>query len=62
MKKVFISFGAILFTSLILASCGGVTVCDCIKDDGSHKKECDELGNSLTEQEFYDELGKCDYD
>ena len=53
-------FGAILFASLILSSCGSkMTVCDCLKDDGSHKKECDKLGNSMTSQEMNREMSKC---
>ncbi len=60
MKKVMTIFGAILFASLILSSCGSkMTVCDCLKDDGSHKKECDKLGNSMTSQEMNREMSKC---
>ena len=53
-------FGAILFTSLLLTSCGSkMTVCDCLKDDGSHKKECDDLGNSMSSSEMREELANC---
>ena len=53
-------FGAVLFASIILTSCGSkMTVCDCLKDDGSHKKECDDLGNSLTSSERSKEIDKC---
>ena len=53
-------FGAILFASLILSSCGSkMTVCDCLKDDGSHKKECDDLGNKMSSSEMREEMAKC---
>ena len=52
--------GAILFASLILSSCGSkMTVCDCLKDDGSHKKECDDLGNKMSSSEMSREMAKC---
>ena len=60
MKKNMTVFGAILFASLILSSCGSkITVCDCLKDDGSHKKECDDLGNKMSSSEMRDEMAKC---
>ena len=60
MKKIMTIFGAILFTSLLLTSCGSkMTVCDCLKDDGSHKKECDDLGNSMSSSEMIEELANC---
>ena len=60
MKKVMTIFGAILFASLILSSCGSkMTVCDCLKDDGSHKKECDDLGNKMSSSEMREEMAKC---
>jgi len=60
MKKVMTIFGAILFASLILSSCGSkMTVCDCLKDDGSHKKECDDLGNKMSSSEMREEKAKC---
>jgi hypothetical protein len=60
MKKIMTIFGAILFTSLLLTSCGSkMTVCDCLKDDGSHKKECDDLGNSMSSSEMREELANC---
>jgi hypothetical protein len=60
MKKVMTIFGAILFASFIMTSCGSkVTVCDCLKDDGSHKKECDDLGNSMSSAEMRREMAKC---
>jgi hypothetical protein len=50
----------VLFATILFASCGTtMTVCDCLKDDGSHKKECDELGNSLSETEMSKEIAKC---
>ena len=59
MKKIMTVFGAIIFASFILTSCGNsMTVCDCLKDDGSHKKECDKLGNSMTSQEMNREMSK----
>ncbi len=36
-----------------------MTVCDCLKDDGTHKEECDELGNSMSEAEMSREIAKC---
>ena len=60
MKKLILFFGAILFTSFILVSCGNsMSVCDCLKDDGSHKEECDKLGNSMTSQEMSTEMSNC---
>jgi hypothetical protein len=60
MKKTLIFLGVILFTSIILFSCGSkVTVCDCLKDDGSHKKECDELGNSMSSDEINNAIIQC---
>lgn len=50
----------VLMTMPIFQSCSSnVTVCQCLKDDGSHKEECDELGNSLTEEEMSNEMNKC---
>ena len=60
MKKVMTIFGAILFSTLIITSCGSkMNVCDCLKDDGSHKKECDDLGNSMSSSEMREEMTKC---
>lgn len=36
-----------------------MTVCDCLKDDGTHKKECDELARSMSEAELSREIAKC---
>ena len=53
-------FGAVLFIVFNLNSCGSkVTVCDCLKDDGTHRKECDKLGNSMSESEMSREIAKC---
>jgi hypothetical protein len=61
MKKVSMLLGGILLATSVLTSCGGgMTVCDCIKDDGSHKTECDELAKNLTEAQLLEELGKCE--
>ena len=44
----------------MFSNCGSkVTICDCLKDDGSHKKECDKLGNSMTSEEMNREISKC---
>ena len=44
----------------MFSNCGSkVTICDCLKDDGSHKKECDKLGNSMTSAEMNREIAKC---
>ncbi len=60
MKKNMTVFGVILFASLIIISCGSkMTVCDCLKDDGSHKKECDNIGNSMSSSEMREEMAKC---
>ena len=60
MKKVKTIFSALIFASLLFAGCGdSVTVCDCLKDKGSHKKECDKLGNSMTSAEMSRETAKC---
>lgn len=46
---------------LVAGGCGPkITVCECLKDDGAHKEECDELGNSMTEAEMSREIAKCD--
>lgn len=43
-----------------LHSCSSdITVCECLKDDGSHKDECDELGRSMTEEELSREMNAC---
>lgn len=60
MKKSTKLFGVLLFALLILTECGSkITVCDCLKDDGSHKKECDDLGNNMSESEMASEIAKC---
>ena len=44
MKNLMTFFGAFIFAILILSGCGSkMTVCDCLKDDGSNKEECDNL-------------------
>ncbi|MEN9399008.1 MAG: hypothetical protein RL632_109 [Bacteroidota bacterium] len=44
----------------VLNSCSSdITVCECLKDDGSHKEECDELGRSMTEEELSREMNAC---
>jgi len=37
----------------------GKTICDCLKDDGTNKKECDDLGNRLSKAEIDSEIDKC---
>jgi hypothetical protein len=60
MKKIIIFFNVILFASLVLFSCGSkMTVCECLKDDGSHKKECDDLGKKMSSSEMREEIAKC---
>lgn len=50
----------LLLAILFFSSCGAsMTVCECLKDDGSHKKECDELGNSMSTEEMRREISKC---
>jgi len=50
----------LLLAFVFFSSCGtSMTVCECLKDDGSHKKECDKLGNSMTEAEMRSEIAKC---
>jgi hypothetical protein len=50
----------LIICPLLLISCSSdVTVCDCLKDDGTHKRECDRLGNSMTEEEMSREIRKC---
>ena len=59
MKKVLSIIGSIII-SLLITSCGSkLTVCDCLKDDGKHKKECDKLGNSMSESEMSRAIAKC---
>jgi hypothetical protein len=59
MKKLIMVFG-ISFSLISFANCGSkITVCDCLKDDGSHKKECDKLGNSMTTNEMNKAIAKC---
>jgi hypothetical protein len=52
---------AYLFLSVtLLTGCGSdITVCECLRDDGTHKKECDRLGNSMTDEEMSREINKC---
>ena len=60
MKSVKTIFSVILFFTLTLSSCSSkMSVCDCLKDDGTHKKECDKWGNSMTEEEMSREISKC---
>jgi len=60
MKNLMTFFGAFIFAILILSGCGSkMTVCDCLKDDGSHKKECDDLGNKMSTSEMSEEIAKC---
>jgi hypothetical protein len=60
MKKSITIFEALFFASLMLSSCGSkMTVCECLKDDGANKKECDELGNSMSASERSAEIDKC---
>ena len=60
MKNTMALFGAMLFASIMLMSCGSkTTVCDCLTDDGRHKKECDELGNRMSPYEMNKEIAKC---
>lgn len=56
-----IKFIALSITAaLIFIGCGSdVTVCDCLRDDGTHKKECDRLGNSMTDEQMSSEIRKC---
>jgi len=59
-QKPMTIIGAIIFTTLMLSSCGSqITVCECLKDDGSHKEECDELGNSMSSSEMFEAMAKC---
>jgi len=45
---------------IMLLGCGpNLTVCDCLKDDGSHKQECDELGESMSSDEINKALIQC---
>lgn len=60
MKKLKVLIPVVLFVSTILIGCGSkVTVCQCLKDDGSHKAECDKLGNSMSSSEMNREMAKC---
>jgi len=60
MKNTITLFGAMLFASVMLMSCSHQpTVCDCLTDDGSHKKECDELGNRMSPDEMNKAIAKC---
>ncbi len=60
MKKMKILFPIVVLMSFILIGCGSkVTVCQCLKDDGSHKTECDKLGNSMSSSEMRNEMAKC---
>ena len=60
MKKRITIFGVFFLASVMLANCGSkMTVCDCLKDDGANKKECDELGNSMSASERSAEIDKC---
>jgi hypothetical protein len=60
MKKLKFLIPVVLLVSTILIGCGSkVTVCQCLKDDGSHKVECDKLGNKMSSSEMNREMGKC---
>lgn len=60
MKKIVFALAMLSLTLICLQSCSsGITVCECLKDDGSHKEECDELGNSMTNEELTDAMNEC---
>ena len=63
MKKVIFGLVVLLITTFVFSSCGSnskkISVCECLKDDGSHKKECDDLGNSMSSSEMDEEISKC---
>lgn len=60
MKKKSFLFSVIVFSMVFLSSCGdSVTVCECLRDDGSHKRECDKLAEKLTPAELAREMAKC---
>ncbi|MEY4594876.1 MAG: hypothetical protein RIQ47_1286 [Bacteroidota bacterium] len=59
-NKIKTIFGVIMLASLIHTGCGStMTICDCLKDDGSHLEECDELAKSMTSSERREEIAKC---
>jgi len=59
MKKI-LYFWAVMLAFIMLLGCGpNLTVCDCLKDDGSHKQECDELGESMSSDEINKALIQC---
>ncbi|MEJ6756863.1 MAG: hypothetical protein QNK78_07595 [Crocinitomicaceae bacterium] len=59
-KNLMTIFGAMLFISLITASCGdSVTVCECLKDDGSKKEQCDALAEDMTDAELSSAMDDC---
>jgi len=50
----------LLLIGPLLTGCeSDITVCECLRDDGTHKKECDRLGNSMTDEEMSREIKKC---
>jgi hypothetical protein len=53
-------FASLFLSGILLTGCGSdITVCECLRDDGTHKKECDRLGNSMTDEEMSREINKC---
>lgn len=63
MKKLLALLCVFLITTFVVTSCGSkskkISVCECLKDEGSHKQECDELGNSMSSSEMNEEISKC---
>jgi len=59
MKKITTLLVVIVF-SIAASNCGRkMTVCECLKDDGSHKADCDRLGESMSSDEIRREMAKC---
>ena len=66
MKKIFLSVAVV--SALILASCGGPSVCDCVKNDKAEKKDeamtkkCKEKNDKASDEEkkkMEEEAEKC---
>ena len=60
MKKRISKIILLIVVIATFSNCGSkVTICDCLKDQGAHKKECDKLGNSMTSDEMNRAIAKC---
>jgi hypothetical protein len=60
MRRKSFLVGILVSSTIIFSSCGdSMTVCECLRDNGSNKRECDRLAEKLTPAELNREMAKC---